>query len=66
MNWTADRELIISVTAIICLTILGIFIISYMPGASELVYTIVVIISGIAGFYIPRAVARAIVKIRRK
>jgi len=51
-----DKELIISVTAIICLTILGIFIVSYIPGASKVLYAIVAAISGISGFYIPRAV----------
>lgn len=66
MNWTADRELIISVTAIICLTILGIFIVSYIPGALKLLYAIFVIIGGIAGFYIPRATVRVMAKIRKK
>lgn len=60
------KEPIIAVTAIICLTILGIFIVSYIPGASKLLYAIVVAIAGVAGFYIPRATVRAIAKIRKK
>jgi len=60
------KETIISVTAIICLTILGVFIAIYIPGASKLLYAIAVIIGGIAGFYIPRATVRVIAKIKKK
>jgi len=60
------KETIISVTAIICLTILGIFIVSYIPGASKALYAIIVIIGGLAGFYIPRATVKVIAKVRKK
>lgn len=60
------KEPIIAVTAIICLTILGIFIVVYIPEASKALFAIVAIIGGIAGFYIPRATVRAIARIRKK
>jgi len=47
---------VISIIAIICLTILGIFIMNYIPGETKLLYGIVTIIAGLAGYYIPKAV----------
>lgn len=47
------KETIISVTAIICLTVLGV-----LSKVESVIYPIAVIIGGIAGFYIPRAIAR--------
>lgn len=51
-----DKNIIVSITAIICLTILGIFIAYAQPEASKLLYAIVGIIGGIAGYSIPKAV----------
>lgn len=45
------KETIISVTAIICLTVLGV-----LSKVESVIYPIAVIIGGVAGFYIPRAV----------
>lgn len=53
-----DKNVVLGVTAIICLTILGILIVNYIPEASKVLYAIVAGISGVAGFSIPRAVAR--------
>ena len=50
------NEVILGITAIICLTILGIFVGSYMPGASKVLYAIVAIIGGIGGHYLPKGI----------
>jgi len=47
------KEIIISVTAIICLTVLGV-----LTKVEAVVYTVVVTIAGFAGHYIPKAVTR--------
>lgn len=52
-----DKQTVTAIIAIICLTILGIFIIIYIP-ESKVLYAVVAIIGGLAGFYIPRAVQR--------
>lgn len=44
------KETIISVVAIICLTILGV-----LTKVDSVVYPIAVIIGGLGGFYIPKA-----------
>ncbi len=44
------KELIISVVAIICLTLLGV-----LTKVEAVVYPVAVIIAGIAGHYIPKA-----------
>jgi len=53
-----DRNTVLGVTAIICLTILGVFIGVYIPEMSKVLYAIVAAISGIAGFCIPRAISK--------
>jgi len=53
------KETIISVTAIVCLTVLGV-----LTKVDSVVYPIAVIIAGIAGAYIPRAANR--LRVRRK
>jgi len=50
------KETAIGITAIICLTALGIFMIVYIPEASKALYVIVVAIAGLGGYYIPKAV----------
>lgn len=50
---------IISITAIICLTIIFIVASVTMPQYSKLFWAIVVAITGLAGYYIPQAVSRA-------
>ncbi len=59
-----DKNVVLGVTAIICLTILGIFIINYIP-ESKVLYAIVVIIGGLAGFYIPRAVNKYVQRLKK-
>jgi len=44
------KEMIISVTAIVCLTVLGV-----LTKVEAVVYPVAVIIAGIAGHYIPKA-----------
>jgi len=44
------KEMIISVTAIVCLTILGV-----LTKVESVVYPVAVIIGGIGGHYIPKA-----------
>ena len=51
--------------AIICLTILGIFIIFYLPGETKLLYGIVAIIAGLAGYYVPLVVNKYIQRVKR-
>lgn len=55
------KETIISVTAIICLTVLGV-----LAKVESVVYPIAVIIAGIAGVYIPRATVKVVAKIKKK
>jgi len=50
------RETVVSVVAIIALAILGVVISYSQPEASKLLYAIVAIIGGIAGYSIPKAV----------
>ena len=50
------KSAVVSIIAIICLTILGIFITYTQPEASKLLYAIVSVIAGIAGYSIPKAV----------
>jgi len=60
-----DRNTILGVMAIICLTILGIFIIFYLPGETKLLYGIVAIIAGLAGYYVPLVVNKYIQRVKR-
>jgi len=46
------KEIIIPVTAMICLTILGV-----LTKVDSVTYSVAVIISGIAGFSIPKAIS---------
>jgi len=50
------KEIMIGMTAIVCLVILGIFMIVYIPEASRALYVIVIAIAGLGGYYIPKAV----------
>jgi len=50
------KETVISVVAIIALAILGVIISYTQPAASKLLFTIVAVIGGIAGYSIPKAV----------
>ncbi len=61
-----DKNIIVSITAIICLTIIFIVASYTMPEASKLFWGIIVIIGGLAGYYIPKAVIGIRNRIRRK
>lgn len=50
------KETAISITAIVCLTIIFVVASVTMPEASKLFWGIIVIIGGLAGYYIPRAI----------
>jgi len=50
------KETAISITAIICLTVIFAIASYTMPEASKLFWAIIVIIGGIAGYYIPKAI----------
>lgn len=50
------RGTLLSITAIICLTICFIVASYTMPEASKLFWGIVAIIGGIAGYFIPKAI----------
>lgn len=60
-----DRNAVLGITAIICLTILGIFIISYLPGEIKLLYAVIAIISGLVGHYVPPVVNKYIQRLKR-
>jgi len=60
-----DRNTILGVMAILGLTILGIFIIIYIPGETKLLYGIVAIIAGLAGYYVPSVVNKYIQRLKR-
>ena len=45
-----DNKTLLGVTAIVCLAIVSIVAIFSLPDASKLVYAVVAVISGIAGF----------------
>lgn len=49
----------ISITAIVCLTIIFVVASVTMPEASKLFWAIIVIIAGLAGYYIPQGINRA-------
>jgi len=55
------KETIISVTAIICLTVLGV-----LTKVDSVVYPIAVIIAGITGVYIPKAIVWVVARIKKK
>lgn len=50
---------VITITAIVCLTVIFIVTSVTMPQYSKLLWAIVVAIAGLAGYYIPQAVSRA-------
>ena len=52
-------ETVIVVVAMLCLTILGVAAKVVTPEASEVFYTIVVAVAGLAGWAIPRAIQKA-------
>lgn len=54
------KEAIVSVTAIVCLTVLGV-----LTKVDSVVYPIAMIIATIAGVYIPRAVNKLRAKMKK-
>jgi len=60
------NSLIVSIIAILGLTILGIFIIIYIPGETKLLYGIIAIIAGFVGHYVPPVVNKYIQGLKRR
>jgi len=60
------NSLIVSIIAIICLTILGICIIFYLPGETNLLYGIIAIIAGFVGHYVPPVLNKYIQGLKRR
>ena len=45
-----DKQMILRVVAVLCLTILGVFAYFYKPAAPELLYPVVMAIGGLLGY----------------
>jgi len=45
-----DKQMVLRVVSVLCLTILGIFAYFYKPAAPELLYPIVMAIGGLLGY----------------